>query len=164
MATAKRLTLILLVLVACVACDQTTKAYASAHLSLTHTWSFLGDTLRLQLAHNQGAFLGMGASLPVVWRKALLLSGIGVVLLALLGYAVFSRSTSTLMTLSLALVFSGGASNLADRIINGGYVVDFLNIGIGPLRTGIFNVADVAITTGIVILLAGMLRKQGGGT
>jgi len=41
-------------------------------------------------------------------------------------------------------------------------VVDFLNVGIGPLRTGIFNVADLAITAGAVVLIAGSLSARRG--
>jgi signal peptidase II len=50
------------------------------------------------------------------------------------------------------LVFAGGASNWVDRVVRGS-VVDFMNVGIGPLRTGIFNVADVAIMVGVAVLL-----------
>ncbi len=49
--------------------------------------------------------------------------------------------------LGAALIVSGGASNWIDRVATGS-VIDFLNVGIGPLRTGIFNVADVAILVG----------------
>jgi signal peptidase II len=49
------------------------------------------------------------------------------------------------------LIVGGGVSNLIDRLRYGGYVVDFLNVGIGSLRTGIFNVADMAIMAGVII-------------
>jgi signal peptidase II len=52
----------------------------------------------------------------------------------------------------VALFVAGGASNLVDRIAHG-VVIDFMNVGIGPLRTGIFNVADVAIMLGAGILM-----------
>jgi signal peptidase II len=52
---------------------------------------------------------------------------------------------------SVALIVGGGVSNLVDRLRYGGYVVDFLNVGIGPVRTGIFNVADMAIMVGVVL-------------
>ena len=54
---------------------------------------------------------------------------------------------------ALSCIFSGGASNLYDRALNNGAVVDFLNIGIGPLRTGIFNIADMAILFGAGLFL-----------
>jgi signal peptidase II len=58
----------------------------------------------------------------------------------------------------LALIFAGGASNLLDRVAHGS-VIDFMNVGVGPLRTGIFNVADVAIMAGVALLL--LTRTRG---
>jgi signal peptidase II len=49
-------------------------------------------------------------------------------------------------------ILAGGLGNLIDRVTNHGQVTDFLNLGIGSLRTGIFNVADVAITGGALLL------------
>ena len=54
--------------------------------------------------------------------------------------------------LGVALFVAGGASNFPDRIIYG-MVIDFMNVGIGSLRTGIFNVADMAIMLGAGILV-----------
>ena len=62
--------------------------------------------------------------------------------------------------LALALVLAGGLSNLIDRFVHDGYVVDFINLGVGHVRTGIFNVADVAITVGVVMLLIQSLRSR----
>ena len=59
---------------------------------------------------------------------------------------------SRLAAAGLLLFVAGGISNLVDRIAMGS-VIDFLNVGIGPIRTGIFNVADVAILAGIALLL-----------
>ena len=59
--------------------------------------------------------------------------------------------------LGLALFVAGGASNWIDRLARG-FVVDFLNVGVGPVRTGIFNVADVAIMAGAAIMLIAELR------
>jgi signal peptidase II len=56
---------------------------------------------------------------------------------------------------ALALIAGGGASNLLDRLLDAGRVTDFLNVGIGPLRTGIFNIADMAILGGAILLLLG---------
>ena len=114
--------------------------------------SLLGDTLRIQLALTAGAFLGVGGSLPEPWRSVLLLGGVSLVLLGVLAHALLSRHPSVWSVVGLALVFAGGASNLADRLMHGGHVVDFLNLGIGPLRTGIFNLADVALVGGVLLL------------
>jgi len=66
---------------------------------------------------------------------------------------------SGLRLAALVLFVAGGASNWIDRALRGS-VVDFLNVGIGPLRTGIFNVADMAIMLGALLFLLAELRKR----
>ncbi len=61
---------------------------------------------------------------------------------------------------AFGLLLAGGLSNLVDRLVGGGVVVDFLNLGVGALRTGIFNVADVAITAGALLLLWATARPR----
>jgi len=159
MSIAKRIILITAIAACCVGCDQTTKSLAQAMLSETEAWSFLGDTFRLQLAYNRGAFLSLGASLPAGWREGLFSVGVSGVLLILLAIALFSRSATRIDITALALLFAGGVGNLIDRVY-AGYVVDFMNIGIGVLRTGIFNVADIAVTAGVLLLASDMLYPK----
>jgi signal peptidase II len=153
MMSSPRLFLIFTVLILCVGCDQATKAVAKGQLIDGEVVTLLGDSIRLQLAKNYGTFLSLGASLPVGVRNAATTIGVGIVLTALLAYAALSRAENPIATASYALLIGGGLSNLIDRIAYGGYVVDFLNIGIGPLRTGIFNVADMFIMAGVFMLL-----------
>lgn len=160
MSMAKRLLLILLVLVSCVACDQSTKIYAEASLPKAQALSLLSDTVRLQVAHNEGAFLSLGASAPKPWRLAALRMGVSAMLLALLLYMLFARAGQGLFVFALAFVFAGGFSNLIDRFAHEGYVVDFINLGVGSFRTGIFNVADIAITAGAILLVVQAWRGQ----
>jgi signal peptidase II len=153
MPLAKRIVLVLFVLVACVGCDQSTKAFAEANLPHTQPISLLADTVRLQTTHNPGAFLGLGDTAPKAWRVATLRVGVGVFLIGLLLYTLFASTAAPSTVLALALVLAGGVGNLIDRCTNDGHVVDFMSIGIGPLRTGIFNVADIAITVGVLVLI-----------
>ena len=55
--------------------------------------------------------------------------------------------------IALSFMIGGGAGNLIDRIFNHGAVIDFLNLGVGTLRTGVFNAADMEIVAGITLLL-----------
>ncbi len=153
MSLAKRLLLITIVLICCAGCDQTTKSVAQTYLPTAESWSFLGDTVRLRLAYNPGAFLGLGSTLPEVWRHALFGVGSLVILFGLLGYALFARQLPAAGVWALAFYFAGGISNVIDRWANDGYVVDFINVGVGSLRTGIFNVADLFVTAGACLLL-----------
>jgi len=149
----KRVLLMTVISVTCVGCDQATKSLARSLLPEMQVYSFFGDAFRLQLAYNRGAFLSLGSTLPEHVRQWLLVGGVGLVLAAILCYALFSRLARSSVVLGIALVFAGGVSNLADRIVLEGSVVDFMNLGIGTLRTGIFNVADIAIMAGFFVLL-----------
>lgn len=160
MPAAKRLLLIFAVLAVCVGCDQATKAVAKSSLPQTVAQSYAGDMLRLQLAYNKGAFLSIGASLSSTWRQNIFSIGVGLVLCLLLAYALAAKALRPLEIAALALLIGGGVSNLVDRLLYDGYVVDFINLGIGNVRTGIFNVADLAISSGVCLILFGQLANK----
>lgn len=145
---------LLIAIVATIGCDRVTKHMASTTLADAPGRSFLADTLRLEYAENTGAFLSLGADWPRPVRTAVFGVGNAVLLVALAVIAV-RRRWPGMALLGVALFVAGGASNLLDRI-TAGMVIDFLNVGVGPLRTGIFNVADVAIMLG-----AGLLVVEG---
>ncbi|MGB3144040.1 MAG: signal peptidase II, partial [Maribacter sp.] len=66
---------------------------------------------------------------------------------------------NSLLLLAFALVIGGGIGNLIDRIAHGS-VTDFFQIRLGIFRTGIFNMADVAVTTGVLLLLYLIIRGR----
>lgn len=77
-----------------------------------------------------------------------------------LGYAVISKSVSPSCRIALALLVAGGLGNLIDRLRYGN-VVDFMNIGVGTLRSGISNVADIAVVFGVILLAAmGIIERS----
>ena len=131
-----------LVMLLCVGCDQITKSIAQENLKREPVQTFLGDTFRLQYAENTGAFLSLGSGLSKNLRTVLFTVMSGALLIALVFYVFLSHE-----------IDRSQISNLADRIINDGRVVDFMNVGIGNLRTGIFNVADVTIMAGMAYIL-----------
>ncbi len=138
-------------IVTTIGCDRVTKRIAVETLAGGPERSFLADTVRLVYAENTGGFLSLGADLPPRVRTGVFTIATGVMLLAFVTAGIQSR-WDLWSVLGLTLLAAGGASNWADRVVHG-CVVDFLNVGIGPLRTGIFNVADVAIMAGVVMLL-----------
>lgn len=69
-----------------------------------------------------------------------------------LAIVLFVQPMPLATVVAWSLVLGGGLGNLVDRIMNDGRVIDFMDIGIGSLRTGIFNVADVCITIGVLLL------------
>ena len=153
---------LLALVIATIGCDRVTKHFAAESLAGEPRQSFLGDMVRLEYVENTGAFLSLGADLPPAIRTALFTVGNGLILVATIVMAVRLHWTG-LQLFGLALLFAGGASNLADRIVRGS-VIDFMNVGLGPLRTGIFNVADVAILGGVGFLLFAHFRSSHGHT
>ena len=142
-----------MLLLGTVGCDRVTKHLAATHLIDKPTQSYFADTLRLEYAENSGAFLSMGSGLPAPVRFAVFRVGVGIALLALLLVAL-KRHWTGLLLCGATLIFSGGVSNLVDRIVRD-RVVDFASVGLGGLRTGIFNVADIAIMLGGIFIVLG---------
>jgi signal peptidase II len=150
LARLRRLAALAAVIVAGVTLDVVTKAIASTCLTPGDRHAFLGDTVRLELAHNAGAFLSLGEGLPEGIRRRVFTWFVAAVVAGALWFAVRARSPAR-MAYGAALVAAGGLGNLGDRIATGGWVVDFLNLGIGPVRTGIFNIADVLLMVGVAL-------------
>lgn len=151
--------LALLTMVAVVALDQASKGMARALLEDGRRRSFLGDLFRLELIHNAGAFLSLGESLPPAVRSAILTWGVLALSAGAAWVALFRRGRRA-ASLGAALVAGGGLGNLWDRLTQHGLVTDFMNLGIGPVRTGIFNVADLAIVAGLAVLLLPVARAD----
>lgn len=146
---------IVLVLIAlpCVGCDQVTKHLAQAHLAGTPTRTWLHDTLRLQYAENHGAFLSAGQGMSVGMRRVILTGGSALLVAGTVLALLFVRDLNVYTAVALALLVAGGLGNLYDRIVYDGVVIDFMNVGLGQLRTGIFNFADVYLSVGVFMLL-----------
>ncbi len=144
-----------------ISCDQVTKKLAKKHLIGQPTRSYLYDSFRLVYAENTGAFLSMGddwSATTSFWVftifPLLVLSGLFIVVLKKI------NQLPVWELWALLFIFSGGIGNLIDRILYDRHVTDFLNLGIASLRTGIFNVADLYVTTGAIMMLVGALKKR----
>lgn len=154
-----RLGLVILVLVSCVGCDQATKNIARRSLASSSV-SLLNDSVRFEYTENPGAFLGLGSKLPREARFLLLVIFTSASLLLTLAFTVSARNLDVEQWVGLSLLAGGGVGNLIDRIFNDGAVIDFVRLGVGSLRTGVFNLADVAIVVGVVLLLLGSARGR----
>jgi signal peptidase II len=153
----KRWIIILLIIASVISADQITKELARAYLADSPTKSYVGNLFLLHYAENDGAFLSMGSNWPAPLRMILLTIIPVVFLFILLFVVLFSREMDIWTTIAFALILGGGLSNMWDRMVNNGFVVDFMNMGIGNLRTGIFNVADMAITTAFFMIVIHMI-------
>ena len=158
MNTFRRGVLLCLLLAATAGCDRVTKHYAMTTLAGEPSQSFLGDTVRLDYQENPGGFLSAGAAWRPQTRAVVFQAANGAFLLITL-FMAYRFQWSRLAAVGLILFVAGGLSNLIDRVAIG-TVIDFLNVGIGPFRTGIFNVADVAIMAGVAILMIDQARRR----
>lgn len=139
-----------------IGCDRVTKHVAATTLAGSPPRSYLADMVRLGYVENPGGFLGVGSGWPPGARTAVFTAATGLMLLAVIVLALRGR-WQRWPALGVALFVAGGASNWLDRAVRGS-VVDFLHVGIGPVRTGVFNVADVAIVLGLGIFLVSEVR------
>jgi signal peptidase II len=150
-----RIAVILLIAFSCVGCDQVTKSIARNHLPPQQVISLFNDTVRLELTENSGAFLSLGDGLSSTARRALFTLGGALLVAGTAVWAFRSRRLSAMQIVGAALICGGGLGNVIDRVSNGGHVTDFLNIGLGGVRTGIFNGADMALMLGLAFLVLG---------
>ena len=157
----KRIQMISVICLMIIGIDQGTKWYASEYLPKFEMTSYWNDILRIGYAENTGAFLGLGSGMSDSAKFWIFVCAVGLILSSLLIYILRTKTQTAYGLSSLMLIFSGGISNFFDRAVNNGAVIDFLNIGIGSLRTGIFNVADMAIMLGVFLLLFAKDKKAG---
>ena len=134
--------------------DRVTKDMAKEHLMNSEPVSYFHNTFRLEYVENTGAAMNMGDGLPKAasfWLLSIL------PLAFMLGLAFYTIKNSKEMPLAKMMAFSlliaGGLGNIIDRLLFDPHVADFMNIGINHIRTGIFNFADVFVTTGAICLL-----------
>lgn len=141
----------LALVVTTIGCDRLTKHVARTSLQGTPGRSFLMDTVRFEYMENPGGFLSAGETFNPAIRTVIFTIGAGLLLIGMLAVAIRRRWTGAPL-IGVVLICAGGASNLIDRVAVG-RVVDFLNIGVGSLRTGIFNVADIALMLGACVFV-----------
>jgi signal peptidase II len=132
--------------IAVVVLDQLAKAWIIANLDPGESMDVLGDLLRFVHGQNSGILFGM---LPQS-APAFAIVSLGVT--GLIVYYHRRAGRGILVTVALALLLGGAIGNLLDRV-NHGYVVDFIDMGIGAVRFFTYNVADASITTAILLLL-----------
>jgi signal peptidase II len=133
-----------------VVADQLTKAWLVSFLGPGQSVDVIGDTLRLVFSQNNGGLFGLFHGQAVLF---------GLVSLVVVGVIVLYHARadrSMYLSITLGLLLGGAVGNLIDRL-RLGYVVDFVDAGIGATRWYTFNVADTGISFAILLLLAASL-------
>jgi signal peptidase II len=154
-----KLLLVIVTIASCVGCDQVTKLMAKRYLPRHKIVSVAGGIVKFDYVVNRGGVLTFEDYMPERWRGRFFSAGVIFVVGLILAYLILSSSMRPLPALSLSLICGGILSNLLDRLAFTGDVVDFLSIGWGALRSGIFNLADLAIAAGVVLLAWSLVCK-----
>lgn len=137
--------------------DLTTKIVVQRTLTLYEQRDVLGTFLRLTYIYNPGAAFGINLGPYSRW---IFLALSVLVLAALFGMFAFTPAKDRLRIGAIGLVCGGALGNLVDRIKSESGVVDFLDVGIGTVRWPVFNVADMALTVGAIILALSLWREE----
>jgi signal peptidase II len=153
--------LVLLISLSCIGCDQYTKSLAREDLEPGRPVSYLGGFLRLQYEENPGGMLSVGSEFPETLRFWVFTVTVGLFLFGILSVVCIHPRLAVGDRFAAALIAGGGFGNLIDRLLYDGTVIDFLNVGLGPIRTAVFNIADIAVLTGAALLLFRHVRKVG---
>ncbi|WP_298237509.1 signal peptidase II [uncultured Algibacter sp.] len=160
MKLSKRTLYILLVIILTITADQISKVIVRAKVVAGSQTEILGKFLSLHNVENEGAFLGMGSELNDSLRIILLLILPIIVLGFVLRYILKDKKIDKWSLFAFSMIIGGGIANVFDRVVFGS-VTDFLYIKLTDLlRTGIFNIADLAVTTGMIILVVFSFRKK----
>ncbi len=139
--------------------DQWSKWLVETHLPHFASETVIPGLLNLTHVQNTGVAFGLFAAHGDTTRT-LVLSGLGVLALGVvLAYFWQTAAEDRLLLTSLSLVLGGAVGNLMDRVANGG-VTDFIDFYLGTKHWHTFNVADSAITVGLILMAWDALRPR----
>ena len=157
MGSATKAAIFLGVLVGVLVLDVSTKLLVQRHFFLYQQMELIGEYVRLTYIYNPGAAFGihLGEHSRIIFLVLSL-----VALGALLGMYWFTPVADRVRLTAIALICGGAVGNLIDRVRSESGVVDFIDVGIGTIRWPVFNVADVAVTTGAIILALSLWKEE----
>jgi signal peptidase II len=154
-----KVALFLLIIGGVLVLDLSTKLMVQRHFHLYQQIDIVGEYLRLTYIYNPGAAFGI--SLGPYSRQIFLVLSL-VALGALIGMYWYTPVSDRVRLISISLICGGAMGNLIDRIRSESGVVDFIDVGVGDVRWPVFNIADMAVTTGAIILALSLWREEQG--
>lgn len=144
---------IILLIIANIAIDQISKAIVRLEIIPGEIIPVINHTFIMTNVENSGAFLGLGSDLSPLLKLLLLLILPVLVLGFVIYYILQNKDMDRMSLIAFCCIVGGGIANVYDRIVYGS-VTDFFHIDLGGVfRTGIFNVADMSVTFGMIMLL-----------
>lgn len=137
--------------------DVITKQLAKSHLQLYEPVPVLGDVFRLTFIYNRGAAFGLHVG---DYSRYIFLALTMVALVMLVAWYRTTPASDRMRLTAIALVTGGAIGNLIDRVRSPLGVVDFFDVGFGTLRWPVFNIADIAVTSGALLLAVSLWREE----
>ncbi|HMI01967.1 MAG TPA: signal peptidase II [Pedobacter sp.] len=151
--------LILLLILFNIGCDQLTKIVVREHVDYDEQIPVIKNHFTILKVENTGAFLSSGESLPLPVKFVFL----SLLPLFILGYALYylmvKRNLNRLLMIGISCIIGGGLGNLYDRMVFGS-VTDFLHLDFVIFQTGVFNLADLSISLGALLILISLYYKK----
>jgi len=140
--------------------DQLSKFLIRQNVDQYSEIKLIGDYFILTNVENSGAFLGMGSDFSPFIKTIFLLILPVIVLICIIVYVYRDKQIDKISLIGFCLIIGGGIANIYDRILYGS-VTDFLFIDLGGIfKTGIFNIADLSVTTGMILILLMSFRSK----
>ncbi|VAV84453.1 Lipoprotein signal peptidase [hydrothermal vent metagenome] len=144
---------IIVLIIVNIALDQISKIIVRTFVVAKSQTQIIGDYFTLHNVENEGAFLGLGSDLNPTVKIIVLLILPAIVLGFVTRYLFREKNMDRLSLIGFSCIIGGGIANVFDRIVYGS-VTDFFHIDLGGVfRTGIFNVADMSVTFGMIMII-----------
>lgn len=149
----------LILIISNISCDQITKEKARDEISKNETIEVVNDNFILTKVENTGAAMSLGENLSpkskIVFLQILPL----LVLLMMFIYIIREKKISKLNLIAFSFIIGGGIGNIYDRILYNS-VTDFMYLEFGSFHTGIFNMADVSVVVGVLLLFVNYIISK----
>ena len=140
--------------------DQLSKFLIRQNVDQYSEIKLIGDYFILTNVENSGAFLGMGSDFSPFIKTVFLLILPVIILICIMVYVYRDKQIDKISLIGFCFIIGGGIANIYDRILYGS-VTDFLFIDLGGIfKTGIFNIADLSVTTGMILILLMSFRSK----
>ena len=152
----------LVLAVAALILDRWTKAWIQGQFDLNESVTVIDGFFNITYVRNTGVAFGIFSSISSPMKAVLLSLFTAFAAVVVVAYSVRSSDRNRLLQVALALILGGALGNLYDRLAYG-YVVDFLEFYVGPYHWPSFNVADSAISIGVVLLALEIIRNEAPG-
>ncbi len=142
-----------ILITASIVLDQLSKVLIRDNIDQYSEIKLIGEYFILTNVENSGAFLGMGSDFSPFIKTIFLLILPIIILICIMIYIYRDKEIDKISLIGFCFIIGGGIANIYDRIMYGS-VTDFLFIDLGGIfKTGIFNIADLSVTTGMIMIL-----------